>query len=357
MSDIRSSLLSRTDGMRSPSPPGSPTNRSVTSDPTFEEEYAAHPPQATMQLENALTRLNYLLRAEGDLSSSDVDLASETKKILREIDTNLEGAKFEMGRAKSSGTKTLNEAEWETLVNRLYSSMERHKQTIASAQQAVISAELAKLTFSPAINAKSRAMVGSRTTPLGDRAAAIEERRKARLNNERALLLQKEQSKASFSPIINRASRAATSRLHDNPAERRLESHRRAVMERDAAEAKEFSFTPQINQKSKEMVGRGRALHMALESSRPSSPGRSSAKAVSIASKDEVFRPIINNKSREIVSKKRDAQIPVHRRLYYDSLSRHDHGSSSFHQVVDRPQVSFMTESLKHSSRETQEGE
>jgi hypothetical protein len=257
-------------------------------------------------------------------------------------------------------TIKLTSDQWDGLVQRLNASLKQHDVQVAATQRAIIAKELADVTFTPRINERSRQLANSDVS-IVERTALLEAQRSKKLNNERQRLAEKELEQATFTPKINEISRnmvsGATSRLYESPFEKREALARKATMEREAAEKMEYTFSPAINRKSREMAVKGKALQLAYSPARSEvSPRRNS---------EESFMPAINAHSRKLVASAFDTSKPVFERLYEEGMQtarkarenelipkekiKRTSGKPAV--VVYRPGLEFILETLEKETR------
>ena len=213
--------------------------------------------------------------------------------------------------SSSSSKKVLSEEQWENLVERLHDSLRQHHAQVAATQQAIQAAQLTEATFTPKINERSRQIAGTNELSLVERTSISKAQRSAKLEQERKRLEEKELREATFHPKINANSKEISSRLFDNPFERRIEAARKAQVEREIEERTQHTFSPMINEKSKRLASRGKALHLAFS---PSVGMRNDLNAS--RHEEETFHPSINDNSRRIASLVLAEDKPAYERLY-----------------------------------------
>jgi len=261
----------------------------------------------------------------------------------------------------STGPKTtkISKERWDGLVERLYASLRQHDIHVAATQRAMIAKDLAEATFTPKINERSRQLASSGDLSIAERSARLSAQKAQKLDLERQRLVEKELQEATFRPKINESSKvmasSSASRLYESPFERREAAARKASMEREAAERAQYTFSPMINPKSREIAVRGKALQMANSPVKPApSPRRNS---------DESFKPTINPHSRRLVGSRDSPGKPIFERLYEEAKEARkvpDRGRSSASKqekakpapsvVVFRPGMEFILETLQKES-------
>jgi len=209
--------------------------------------------------------------------------------------------------AVEQSPKALSEEAWGNLVDRLNDSLKKHKVNVSVAQQDLLATELEQLTFRPQINPKSRLMVNALS--LAERTAQMEEKKRERLEAERARMRVKELEGATFRPHI--VSKTATPRyMSPNRSSERMQAlASKVASQREAEDRENLTFSPALNPKSLAMAPRGKALAAAGSPAKPVIT-QTSADA---GHEQETFRPEINAHSRRLAAAKTK---PVHERLY-----------------------------------------
>jgi len=190
---------------------------------------------------------------------------------------------------------------------------------------------------------------------LPERTAQIEQKRRDKLEAERARLREKELDGATFRPRIH--STHATSRVMspNKVQERREALAQRIQAQREAEERENHTFSPSLNPRSLAMAPRGKALVAAASPVRPAV----TKSHLDAGHEQETFQPAINAYSRRLAAAKTKS---VYERLYQDrprppppveeksTPSKPPRSLVHTNTVVFRPELQFMLDTLSRDA-------
>ena len=194
----------------------------------------------------------------------------------------------------------LTETQWKEVVDRLNDSSKVRYVANMRAQHRLIAEELSSLSFQPKINEHSREI--AHVAPLHERLTHILKLRHERLEKHRQKQMEREVSKLTGSPAINKNS-------NWTPRVRNVYTSRKHP-DKDEGE---LTFSPQINARSRRLWKKAKARQQ-------EQGGLSAAEIGKLridpneGREEETFRPEINYRSRALAHRLGDG--PAHERLY-----------------------------------------